>query len=82
MMKFSSVIINLFYPPANVFKCEHYSGENIWGTILAKGKEMKIETGNIMRQATLEEMAKAFDYRYEGRNSICLEKNQSITDNM
>jgi hypothetical protein len=82
MRKFSSAIINLFIPPYNVFACEHYSGEYVWGTLLANGTEMKVKIDSIMREATLIEMGQAFDKRYKtGRNRIC-GKNQSITDNM
>ena len=80
-MKFSSAIIDMFNKPNNVFSCEHYSGNFVWGTLLSTGTEMRIDKSSIVREATLVEMGEAFSIRYKGRNRIC-GKNQSITDNM
>lgn len=81
MMKFSTAIIDLFPTPNNVFSCEHYSEAFIWGTLLSTGVEMKVAKTRILRQATINEMSEAYEYRYKGRNRIC-GKNQPILGNM
>ena len=84
MKKYSTVILDpsvFMINKETVFSCEHYSGEYVWGTILSTGQEFKIRKNEILRLATPNEMAKAYNNRYKGRNRIC-GKNQNTMENM